>query len=295
MIPNGDDLNKLKPFLKWVGGKRQLLPEIIKYVPQEYTKYYEPFVGAGAVFFDLMPNNAIINDLNEELILTYKAIKLNLNKLIHELRKHELRNSKEYFYEVRNWDRHEDYKKIPNYVKAARLMYMNKVVYNGLYRVNSHGHFNVPYGKYKNPKILDEKLIVDISEYLNHAKIEIHNSHYQKAVKNVKSGDFVYFDPPYDPLNETSAFTNYQKDGFNKQDQIELKKCSDRLVELGAKVILSNSNTKFINDLYSNNLENVISKSNYYDIHFVDALRNINSKADARGKIKEVLIVSKEL
>ena len=287
-------LDNIKPFIKWVGGKRQLLPEIIKYVPKTYSTYYEPFVGAGALFFELMPRKAVINDLNKELIITYKSIKSDLSKLISELEKHERNNSKEYFYEVRNWDRLEDFNKKPNYEKAARLMYMNKVVYNGLYRVNSSGHFNVPYGKYKNPNILDRTLLKNISKYLKNSDIKILSSNYLQAVKDVQKGDFVYFDPPYDPLNDTSSFTSYQKDGFNKQDQIDLKKCADQLVELGAKVILSNSNTEFINELYSNQTKSAKAKENYYDIHLVDASRHINSNPNARGKIKEVLIVSKD-
>lgn len=287
-------LDNIKPFIKWVGGKRQLLPEILKYVPKTYSTYYEPFVGAGALFFELMPQKAVINDLNKELIITYKSIKSDLSKLILELEKHERNNSKEYFYEVRNWDRLEDFNKRPNYEKAARLMYMNKVVYNGLYRVNSSGHFNVPYGKYKNPNILDRTLLKNISKYLKKSNIKILSSNYLQAVKDVQKGDFVYFDPPYDPLNDTSAFTSYQKDGFNKQDQIDLKKCADQLVELGAKVILSNSNTEFINELFSNQTKSAKAKENYYDIHLVDASRHINSNPNARGKIKEVLIVSKD-
>ena len=287
-------LDDIKPFLKWVGGKRQLLPEILKYVPKTYSTYYEPFVGAGALFFELMPQKAVINDLNKELIITYKSIKSNLIKLISELEKHERNNSKEYFYEVRNWDRLEDFNKRPNYEKAARLMYMNKVVYNGLYRVNSSGHFNVPYGKYKNPNILDITLLKNISMYLKNSDIKILSTNYLQAIKGVQKSDFVYFDPPYDPLNDTSAFTSYQKDGFNKQDQIDLKKCADQLVELGAKVILSNSNTEFINELYSNQTKSAKAKENYYDIHLVDASRHINSNPNARGKIKEVLIVSKD-
>jgi len=287
-------LDNLKPFLKWVGGKRQLLPEIEIYLPKTYATYYEPFIGAGAVFFHLVPSKAVINDLNNELILTYKSIKNDLHDLIAELKTHKNNNSKEYFYEVRNWDRNDDFNKLNDYVKAARLIYMNKVVYNGLYRVNSKGYFNVPYGTYKNPNILDEKLLIDISKFLNQSKIQITSTDYQEAVKGAGKGDLVYFDPPYDPISDTSAFTSYQKDGFSKQNQIELKRCADTLVEKGAKVILSNSNTDFINDLYNNKIKEALTHKNYYDIHFVDASRHINSKAAGRGKIKEVLIVSKD-
>ena len=287
-------MDDLKPFLKWVGGKRQLLPEIKKHLPNNFSSYYEPFIGAGAVFFHLVPNKAFINDLNSELILTYQSIKDHLNELIEELKSHQSKNSKDYFYEVRNWDRNDDFNTLNDYVKAARLIYMNKVVFNGLYRVNSKGHFNVPYGTYKNPNILDEKLLINISKFLNQSDIQITSTDYQEAVKGAGIGDLVYFDPPYDPISDTSAFTSYQKDGFSKQNQIELKLCADRLVEKGAKVILSNANTEFINDLYNNKIKDASAHGNYYDIHFVDASRHINSKADGRGKIKEVLIVSKD-
>jgi len=291
---SGEKLRALKPFLKWVGGKRQLIPEIEKYIPKKYSTYYEPFLGAGALFFHLSPKKAVVNDLNEELILTYNSIKNCLDELLKELKIHHINNSKEYFYKVRNWDRDKDFYLLPNHKRAARLIYMNKVVFNGLYRVNSKGFFNVPYGKYKNPNINNEELLRDISKYLNKSEIKLVSTDYKEAVKSVKKGDLIYFDPPYDPLKKTSAFTSYQKDGFNRDNQIELKKCADELVERGAKVILSNSNTDFIYDLYSNKNENAISQISLYDIHFVYASRHINSKHDGRGKIKELLIVSKD-
>ena len=287
-------MSELKPFVKWVGGKRQLLPSIAKYIPKSFGRYYEPFVGAGALLFFLCPEKATINDLNSDLTLAYESIRDELEKVIEELKIHKSNNSKDYFYKIRAWDLNDDYESLPRYKKAARLLYMNKVVFNGLYRVNSKGHFNVPYGKYKNPNILDEDLLRNVANYLKNSDINIISGDFQDAVKNVELGDFVYFDPPYDPLSETSAFTNYQKNGFSRENQIELKKCADSLVEKGAKVIISNSNTEFIKSLYNGEIHNPDKQESNYDIHLVDASRHINSNAKNRGKIKEVLIVSRD-
>ena len=287
-------MSELKPFLKWVGGKRQLIPSIAKYVPDSFGRYYEPFVGAGALLFFLCPEKATINDLNRDLILAYESIRDELEKVIDELKIHKSKNSKDYFYKIRAWDLKDDYESLPRYKKAARLLYMNKVVFNGLYRVNSRGHFNVPYGKYTNPNILDEDLLRKVANYLKKSDIDIISGDFQDAVKNVERGDFVYFDPPYDPLSDTSAFTNYQKDGFSRENQIELKRCADSLVDKGAKVIISNSNTEFINSLYNGEIHNSDKQESNYDIYLVDASRHINSNAKNRGKIKEVLIVSRD-
>ena len=290
----GMESKELKPFIKWVGGKRQLLDEISKYVPDNVDTYFEPFLGAGAVFFHLAPEKAVLNDINTDLIELYEIIRDNPRDLIKELGKHKRNNSKEYYYDVRNWDRSSGYHLRTKVSKAARFIYMNKVGYNGLYRVNSSGQYNVPYGKYVNPKILDESLIENVSKYLNSNKITFTSLDFEKTVETAKKGDLIYFDPPYDPLTPTASFTAYQKDGFNRDDQIRLKLCSDDLVRRGAKVILSNSNTTFINELYSNKNEGAKSDVEYYVVHLVDAKRNINSKGDRRGAIKEVLIVSKD-
>jgi len=285
----------IKPFVKWVGGKRQLIQQITKYLPEQYNKYYEPFLGAGAVFFRLLPNNACINDMNEELINVYKIIRDDVESLIIDLKNHEKNNSKEYYYKIREWDRNSSYINRSPVEKAARFIYMNKVSFNGLYRVNKSGQYNVPYGRYINPKITDEDLLKRISLYLNKQTITITSVDFEVATTSVAEGDLVYFDPPYDPINMTSSFTEYQKGGFDRNEQIRLKKVADKLVKKGAKVILSNSNTKFINDLYSNKIKDAQDTVNYFIIEFLDARRNINSKADRRGKIKEVLIVSKEV
>lgn len=287
--------NEIKPFIKWVGGKRQLIPQMERYLPREWlNNYYEPFAGAGALFFHMLPETAYINDVNTELINTYIAIRDDIDNLVKKLKEHERNNTKEYYYSVRVWDRQKGYNNRSNTTKAARFIYMNKVGFNGLYRVNLKGQFNVPYGRYVNPNICDEELLRSISKYLNEKDVMFSSVDFEQAVKDVERGAFVYFDPPYDPLSKTSSFTQYQKDGFNQEEQKRLKKVADDLVHRGAKVILSNSNTDFINNLYSNKLEDAKSDVNYFIVELVDAKRSINSKADKRGKIKEVLIISKD-
>jgi len=286
---------EIKPFIKWVGGKRQLIPQMEQYLPNDLLNdYYEPFSGAGALFFHMLPEKAFVNDMNTELINTYKTIRDDIDNLIKKLKEHEKKNTKDYYYSVRLWDRQKGYNNRSNTTKAARFIYMNKVGFNGLYRVNLKGQFNVPYGRYVNPTICDETLLRNISKYLNNKDISFSSVDFEQAVENVKNGDFVYFDPPYDPLSKTSSFTEYQKGGFDQEEQKRLKRVADDLVHRGAKVILSNSNTEFINDLYKNKLDDAKSDVNYFIVELVDAKRSINSKADGRGKIKEVLIISKD-
>lgn len=269
----------IKPPLKWVGGKRQLLSEINKYIPKEIDTYFEPFLGGGAVFFDLEPDKAEINDYNSELINVYKTIKDDVEKLIEYLRVHEENNSKEYYYTVRAWDREEGYSERSNVEKASRIIFMNKTGFNGMYRVNSKNQCNVPYGKYKNPAIVNEDVLRSVSAFLNDIDVTILNGDFVEAVSNAKAGDFVYLDPPYVPLNETSAFTSYTNNGFNKEDQIRLRELCDDLDSRGVKFLLSNSNVPFIQEQYEN-----------YTIEIVGATRAINSKASGRGKVEEVLI-----
>lgn len=271
----------LSPFLKWAGGKRQLLPEIRKYIPKKYYTYYEPFVGAGAVLFDLQPNKVVINDINSELINTYKVIQNNIDDLIVELRKH--KNDPDHFYKIRDLDRSEDFEKLTSVEKSARLIYLNKTCFNGLFRVNSQGQFNVPFGKYKNPQIVNEAVLRAVHNYLNTANVTILNEDFEKALSKAKRGDFIYIDPPYDPLSNTSSFTGYNLDGFNRDDQERLRDVFEELDKRGCKVLLSNSATDFIKDLYKD-----------YHIEIVSASRNINSIASKRGKIDEVLVMNYE-
>lgn len=214
-------LNKLKPFTKWVGGKRQLLPEISKLIPNKFNCYFEPFVGGGALLFELSPKKAVINDNNSELILAYKVIKDDVESLILELNKHKANNSKEYYLDLRSADRDGRIDTMNDVERAARILYMLRVNYNGLYRVNSKNQFNVPYGKYKNPKILDEENLRNISNYFNTNDVLILNDTFENAVKTAKKGDLVYFDPPYVPLSITESFTGYTAAGFGYKEQID--------------------------------------------------------------------------
>lgn len=272
-------LEKLKeetyPLVKWVGGKRQLMLELLKNMPENYNRYFEPFIGGGALFFYLQPDNAYISDMNEELINLYQVVRDNVDELVADLQKHDI--SKEYFMEIRNIDRTEEYENWSDVQKASRFIYLNRTCFNGMYRVNSKGEFNVPFGHYKNPRILDENNLINCSNLLQ--KTEIKHADFSEILKKVKKGDFVYFDPPYVPLSETSSFTSYTKDGFDIDMQFKLRDVCDELDSMGVKFLLSNSDTKLVNELYEN-----------YNIKKVFASRQINANADGRGKITEVLV-----
>lgn len=268
----------MQPVIKWVGGKRQLLPQIEKYVPT-FNRYYEPFIGGGAVLFDLCPKSATINDFNPELTNLYKVLRTKPRKLIELLKIHKQNNSKEYFYKIRELDRSKDYSKLTDVERAARLIYLNKVCFNGLYRVNSSGFFNTPYGEYDNPTIFDEANIEEVHHYLKANDIKILNGDFVTAVSDAAPGDFVYFDPPYAPLSATANFTSYSLNGFSADDQRRLKALCDDLNNKGIKFLLSNSNCEFIHDLYKD-----------YEIELVDAKRAINCNGSRRGSIKEVLV-----
>ena len=279
----------VRPFLKWAGGKRQLLPEIVKYVPKRISKhtYYEPFIGGGALLFQLQPPKAVINDSNKELINCYKVIKDSLDELMEELSKDKYSNSETSYYEMRDLDRSmKKYASLSEVEKAARIIYLNKTCYNGLFRVNSQGQFNVPFGRYKNPNFLDDAVLRAVNKYLNSNNITLLNQDFEEAVKDAKRGDFVYFDPPYDPVSETASFTGYDVNGFNRDQQKRLKKVFDDLNKRGCKVILSNSCTDFILDLYKDYQDTIIK---------VRATRSINSNALKRGRVEEVLVLNYEI
>lgn len=274
----------VKPFLKWAGGKRQLLPEIKKYLPKNIgkTTYFEPFLGGGALLFDLQPKTAIVNDSNKELINCYRVIKDKVEELIEILKIHKAKNSKEYYDYLRGIDRSKEYREYSDIQKAARIIYLNKTCYNGLFRVNSKGYFNVPFGRYKNPNILDEAVLRGINDYLNQKSVTFLNRDFAEAVESAKKGDFIYFDPPYDPVSNTASFTGYDINGFNQNEQRRLKQVVDDLTEKGCYVMLSNSATDFILDLYKDYKETIV----------VSATRSINSNALKRGKIDEVLVLN---
>lgn len=271
--------NVLSPILKWVGGKRQLLKDIIPLIPEKYSTYVEPFVGGGAVLFSIQPKKAIINDLNIELINVYKIIRDKPDELISLLEEHEIFNSKEYFYKIRELDRTEKYSELTDIEKAARIIYMNKTCFNGLFRVNQAGQFNSPYGKYKNPNIVNMNVLLAISKYFNKNNVKIVDGDYREVLKNLKKDTFVYLDPPYMPLSSSSSFTGYTENGFDKNQQIKLKEECDKLNSKGIKFLLSNSDHPFIRDLYKD-----------YKIITIKAKRSINSNGNKRGEINEVLI-----
>lgn len=272
--------NKLvTPFVKWVGGKRQLINSIIEFIPKNIKNhtYVEPFIGGGAVFFHLQPKKAIINDFNSELINVYNVIKNNLNELIIDLKTH--KNESKYFYEIRSLDRSSDFKKIGKVRRASRLIYLNKTCYNGLYRVNNSGEFNSPFGKYKNPNIVNEPVLRAVSLYLNSNNIKICNRDYNDILKKLEKNSFVYLDPPYHPISDSSNFTGYVQGGWNILDQIKLREACDDLTKRGIKFLLSNSSSNFIKEQYKE-----------YHISTVRAIRSINANAEKRGEVDEVLI-----
>ena len=283
-----DDIRKIvedkpKPFVKWVGGKRQLLKqfrELNLYPPEcfnpESNTYFEPFVGGGAVFFDLLPKHAELSDTNRELVITYNVIKDNVDGLIKLLKKHIY--NKEYYLGVRAQDINE----LSDIEIASRFIFLNRTGFNGMYRVNKNGQFNVPFGRYKNPLICDENNLRKVSEVLQ--GITITHRDYKDVLELAKIGDFIYFDPPYYPLNPTSSFTAYTAKGFFEKEQIELRDTFVKLHERGCFVMLSNSDTPFINELYSG-LEGV-------SVNKIIAGRAINSKGSKRGKINEVLVTN---
>ena len=271
--------NKLvAPFLKWVGGKRQLMPTIVEHLPENIKdyKYIEPFIGGGAVLFNLQPKNAIINDFNEELINVYQVIKNNLDELIIDLKKH--KNEADYFYSIRSLDRNGEFKKLTAVKRASRIIFLNKTCFNGLYRVNNAGEFNSPFGRYKNPNIVNEPTLKAVNKFLNNNNIEINSGDYSEILKQADKKCFVYLDPPYHPISESSNFTGYVQGGWNIYDQIDLKTACDELHKRGVKFLLSNSSADFIKDLYKD-----------YKITIVKANRAINSNGADRGEVDEVL------
>ena len=273
------------PFVKWAGGKTQLLEVIESHLPETFNRYFEPFVGGGALLFKLQPKAFSINDSNEELICVYKCLENNelFELLKKELLKHEENHSEEYYYQVREMDKLEGFNNLPIYVRAARMIYLNKACFNGLYRVNSKGYFNVPSGKKKTVNCFDKKTFDNLNLFFKNRKPVITSIDFEEAVKNAKAGDFVYFDPPYDTWEEKNSFTSYDKNAFGKEEQVRLAKVFKELSDKGVYVMLSNHNTKFINELYKG-----------FHITVVPAKRMINSKADGRGEVEEVIITNYE-
>ena len=271
--------NKLvSPVLKWVGGKRQLLETLKPLLPKRINSYCEPFLGGGAVLFDLQPKKAYVNDVNSDLILVYTVIRDAVEELIRCLETFD--NNAETFYKVRDWDRNKnEYAALDDVWKAARTIYLNKTCYNGLYRVNNAGEFNAPFGNYKNPNIVNAPVLKAVNAYFNAAEIHFSTTDYAEVLSGVKKGTFVYLDPPYDPVSETASFTGYTKGGFTREDQIRLRECCDALHKKGVRFMLSNSATDFIKEQYA-----------AYNITVVKAKRAINSVAARRGEVDEVVV-----
>lgn len=268
----------LKPVLKWVGGKRQLLGKIAPLLPREIESYCEPFLGGAAVLFFIQPSKAIVNDLNGELIALYETIRDDVELLIEDLRKH--RNTKEYFYELRGIDRDsEAFEKLSKIERASRLIYLNRTCFNGIFRVNARGEFNTPFGCYKDPSIVNEPVLRAINDYLKNSDVSIFSEDFEKTLSRISGETFVYLDPPYEPVSETANFTRYCREGFGRDEQIRLKRCCDDLSSRGIKFLLSNSSSDFIRELYKD-----------YEIVTVGAKRSVNSDTAKRGAVGEVLI-----
>lgn len=275
-------VSNIKPFVKWAGGKNGLINSLISFIPKNFNSYFESFVGGGALFFYLKNLNILnskkiyLNDKNAELINAYKQIKINPNKLLEELEILKNNHNKEYFYKIRNLDRDFDFYSLSEVFRAARFIYLNKTCFNGLCRYNAKGNFNTPMGSYKNPKIYDKDLIFSVHEVLKN--VSITNKDFEVVSLKAKKGDFVYFDPPYYPINKTSSFVSYT-DNFSANEQIRLYKLFKMLDCEGIKVLQSNSNTDFIKELYKD-----------FEIIEVISKRAINCKGDKRGKITELII-----
>jgi DNA adenine methylase len=290
------DLRDLHPFVKWAGGKSQLLPELNKMIPSQFNTYFEPFLGGGAMFFHLvstrgMKFNAYLSDINTELITAYEVIKVNPKGVIELLQTYDIEYKKyppyskqqqEYYLQLRDARNNNNNKIGPSsssVEKAARFIALNKTCFNGLYRVNKRGEFNVPPGKYNNPVICDYSNLKNVSYALTNTGAIILADDYRNVTQNAQKGDFIYLDPPYQPLNNTSYFTAYTTDGFDNTDQQQLASVFRRLNSKGCLLLLSNSDTTFIRALYSD-----------FSIKEVNAQRAINCKSSKRAGHKELLI-----
>lgn len=273
---------KGKPFVKWAGGKRQIVDKLLMYAPDEFNTYYEPFVGGGALLFELSPKKAVINDSNKELINVYNVLRNEekFKKMCSILNTYEKNNSEEFYYELRNKDRNKSsFDRLSDYKRAGRTIYLNKACFNGLYRVNSKNEFNVPFGKKTKVNTYDIGNLITVSNYLTMNDIKILNVDFEDSVKAAQKGDFIYFDPPYD--SETSIFNSYTEAGFGKEEQRRLAKVYKELSNKGCYVMLSNNNTTLIKELYKD-----------FNIHIIEAKRSINSNGKKRGKVEEVIITN---
>jgi DNA adenine methylase len=275
--------DEVNPFLKWAGGKRQLLNELIERMPREFGRYYEPFLGGGALLLKLKPEHATVGDFSKELILAYNSIKNNVEELIYLLDKHEVEHQKDpksYYYSIRNLDREPGWINIDDTVKAARMIYLNKACFNGLYRVNSKGFFNVPFNGKDVVNTYSKENISAINKYLNNHDIVLINGDFENIVSTAKKNDFIFFDPPYDILKK-DTFDSYNSDPFGEEGQKRLAKVVKDISARGCNFILTNHNTPLINELYSE-----------FTIDVVNVKRMINSNSNNRIG-QEVIIYNK--
>lgn len=274
---------KAYPFVKWAGGKRQSIKHLLESMPSEYNNYFEPFVGGGALLFELLPKSAVINDVNHELFIIYKCFFDDefYELMVEEIKKHENAHSEEYYYQVRDMDKKPRFELEPSWKRAARALYLNKACFNGLYRVNSKGYFNVPSAKKEHVKAYDEENFENIHNYFKNNAITILDVDFVEAVRTAKNGDFIYFDPPYDSYEDKDTFTSYTKYNFDKNDQIRLAELFKELTTKGVKCMLSNHNTNLIRSLYEG-----------FNIKVISARRMINSNAQGRGEVEEVIITN---
>ncbi len=264
-------ITEAKPFVKWVGGKRSIVPALIELAPHNYNLYCEPFVGGGALYWALKPSKAVLMDSNEELVITYKIVQTKPARLISLLKEHEENHRKgreEYYRRVRG-NSHEDAEQV-----AARFVFLNRTGYNGLYRVNQKGEFNVPYGKYENPLICNEKTIMECHQALQ--GVEIRLGTFERSNVFAEEGNFYYLDPPY-----AGTYNSYRKEGFSEDLQKKLMEFCKALHKKGVKFMLSNSDTPLIRDLY---------RYKHFNIREIKAPRYVSCKSDGRVKVTELLI-----
>ena len=270
----------ITPFVKWVGGKRQLIKEIEKRMPKNISTYFEPFVGGGAMFMHLQNPKTVINDFSDELINAYLIIKdrpKELMTLLDEYEEEHIKKGKEFYYEIREKDRNENWSEVSALEKTARFIYLNKACFNGLFRVNQKGYFNVPSNGKEKVKTYDKNNIENISKYLNDKNVTILNGDFEDACKNAKKGDFIFFDPPYDLLKKDS-FDSYTKDGFGVEGQKRLARLFKKLDKKGCCVMLTNHNTDLINELYRD-----------YNIDVVGVKRMVNSDSKNRVGFETII------
>jgi len=265
------------PVIKWVGGKTKLLPQLTARMPERFGRYYEPFAGGAALFFRTAPRRAVLSDSNADLIALYTAIAEDVNAVIRRLQHHRDAHDEKHYYAMRaKWNEHHD--KWSNAERAAAFIYLNKTCFNGLWRVNRAGDFNVPIGRYADPPICVPEALRAAQVLL--ARAQLRCGDYRDAVADATRGDFVYFDPPYDPVTPTANFTSYSAAGFGPDDQRALAETARELVARGVKVMLSNSDTPFIRSIYKG-----------FRIDQVKCPRAINSNAAKRGDVDEVIII----